>query len=305
MEVHDLRILLHLPLLVVMTALQVGVLYLSTHHLGKPIRFYRGFKNLRHSPLSREALGVSLFMGFLSAHFVFSLFDHGFLGLFGSDAIGALLPWFSPVLAKGLATVTGAVAVLSGIGALYFMHAIYCIRARPFWNHWQALTSFYGTMLSLGGILIGFVCAGVADATLLPTLALFVAIGLIVEGIGLMAHARDMPRRGGEGATAHYMLTTKHGYPYLLRNAAIAANIAAVVALGLAEPSGVTAVLLWGATGLSILLTALVGRALFYVVVVPTTMPGAFFWRNKGFEAHVRETGLALRPQVGVVPDLH
>jgi hypothetical protein len=47
------------------------------------------------------------------------------------------------------------------------------------------------------------------------------------------------------------------------------------------------------------------GRALFYVLVIPTTMPGAFFWHNKGFETHARETGLAQWPQVGVVPDSH
>lgn len=51
--------------------------------------------------------------------------------------------------------------------------------------------------------------------------------------------------------------------------------------------------------------TALVGRALFYVLVIPTTMPGAFFWRNPGFEEHARATGLAKMPQVGVLPDAH
>jgi hypothetical protein len=48
-----------------------------------------------------------------------------------------------------------------------------------------------------------------------------------------------------------------------------------------------------------------VGRALFYVLVIPTTMPGAFFWRNKGFEEHARATGLAELPQVGVLPCTH
>jgi hypothetical protein len=54
-----------------------------------------------------------------------------------------------------------------------------------------------------------------------------------------------------------------------------------------------------------ILLTAIIGRALFYALVMPTTMPGAFFWRNKKFEEHARETGLAEMPQVGVLPELH
>jgi hypothetical protein len=30
-------------------------------------------------------------------------------------------------------------------------------------------------------------------------------------------------------------------------------------------------------------------------------MPGAFFWKNKGFEQHARDIGLAAMPQVGVV----
>lgn len=34
-------------------------------------------------------------------------------------------------------------------------------------------------------------------------------------------------------------------------------------------------------------------------------MTGAFFWKNKGFEQHTRDVGLASLPQVGVVPDLH
>jgi hypothetical protein len=49
----------------------------------------------------------------------------------------------------------------------------------------------------------------------------------------------------------------------------------------------------------------LIGRALFYALVIPTTLPGAFFWHNKGFEEHARETGLAGMPQVGVLPDCH
>jgi len=68
---------------------------------------------------------------------------------------------------------------------------------------------------------------------------------------------------------------------------------------------GMAALFLWFSTALIILLSAVVGRALFYVLVMPTTMPGAFFWRNKKFEEHARETGLAEMPQVGVLPELH
>ncbi|MBQ0769210.1 MAG: hypothetical protein KBT58_07955, partial [Bizionia sp.] len=40
-------------------------------------------------------------------------------------------------------------------------------------------------------------------------------------------------------------------------------------------------------------------------LVIPTTMPGAFFWKNKGFEEHAKETGLANMQQVGVEYEHH
>ena len=49
----------------------------------------------------------------------------------------------------------------------------------------------------------------------------------------------------------------------------------------------------------------IISRALFYVVVIPTTMPGAFFWKNDGFVEHAREVGLANMPQMGVAYERH
>jgi hypothetical protein len=34
-------------------------------------------------------------------------------------------------------------------------------------------------------------------------------------------------------------------------------------------------------------------------------MPGAFFWKNQGFQEHAKETGLAKMPQVGVEYEAH
>ena len=61
----------------------------------------------------------------------------------------------------------------------------------------------------------------------------------------------------------------------------------------------------WALVGAIAVVTSLIGRALFYVLVIPTTMPGAFFWKNKGFEEHARDIGLANMPQVGVAPLRH
>ena len=64
--------------------------------------------------------------------------------------------------------------------------------------------------------------------------------------------------------------------------------------------SGVGGLGLWALIAISSASVALLGRALFYVVVIPTTMPGAFFWKNPGFVDHARDTGLAEMQQVGV-----
>jgi hypothetical protein len=42
-------------------------------------------------------------------------------------------------------------------------------------------------------------------------------------------------------------------------------------------------------------------RSLFFVLVIATTRPGAFFWKNEGFDDHARATDLADAPQHGVV----
>jgi hypothetical protein len=119
--------------------------------------------------------------------------------------------------------------------------------------------------------------------------------------VGLVFHARDLKRGGGEGAASHYLQRTDFGYTYRMRNVGLMLGI--VAALALAASGGGAVV--WTLAALLIVSTALVGRALFYVLVVPTTMPGAFFWRNAGFVEHARATGLANMPQVGVVPVAH
>lgn len=279
---------LYVPYVAGLLALQAFVLWLSTQHLGRPLRFYRGFNNLRHSPLSREALGIALFFGFMGAHMAAGIFAEGWLPL----------PFPTPGMATLAADITGGLAVVSGATGLYFMHAIYRIPARPFWNHWQVLTSFFGTTMSLGALLAAFILP-------LAGAAMILAVGLALEGIGLLFHARDLKRRGGEGAVSHTLQTTKFGKTFLLRNTLMIANAIAALFLGLGLLNGVPAMGLWALLSASVIVSALIGRALFYVLVIPTTMPGAFFWKNKAFEEHARKTDLAAMPQVGVSPESH
>jgi len=276
-----------------------GVLFLSTLHLGKPMRFYRGFNNLRHSPVSREALGVSMFFGALGAHWLSVLVGPAWLG------------WLPQWLAGTAATAFATAAALAGALGLYFMTRIYRIKARPFWDHWQVSTSFVGTALSLGGLSIAAIWVAslpvesVTATTLPRVLAGIVAVGLTMGIIGLIAHARDMKARGNEGAVAHHEQTTTFGCTYWLRNGLAGVALLAMSTIAIAGPAGAFGHALWGVAAVAMVVAAVIGRALFYVLVIPTTMPGAFFWRNKGFENHARETGLAHWPQVGVAHDAH
>ncbi len=314
----------YVPFLFSLIGFQVFVLFLSTQHLGKPMRFYRGFNNLRHSPLSREALGVAMFLNGLIAVAMLSSLDHGFFDWIEAGAIfnivSSIVPWlessmlesYIPVATKTFAFFT----VISGLLGLYYMVSIYRIKARPFWDHWQVATSFFGTMLSLGGVLIGIVCIPLALMTgndmtglvnsLTSGLSGFIAIGLLLEAIGHIFHAHDLQKNGGEGSASYALLVTQYGKTYIARNSVLGISIVAIFTLGSVQlPEAWQGLILWSVLAGIILLTSLVSRALFYVMVIPTTMPGAFFWKNKGFEEHARETGLAKLPQVGVLPCSH
>ena len=278
--------------------IETFALVLSTLHLGRPHRFYRGFNNLRYSPVSREAAGLAIFYNLLGAYALLT-------------GVPVLTNWLPPAAVTIGANLSGWAALLSGVAALYFMHRIYRIPARPFWNHWQVLTSFYGSMLTLGALLLAAVYVALKLGGGQPFtgiggyLAWPMVVGMLLEGVGLFVHARALKRGMGEGAASHYEQTTTFGYTYLARNITFGLAAVAITALTFSGAGGGLGLTLWIATALAIVAASTAGRMLFYALVIPTTMPGAFFWRNRGFEEHARATGLAAMPQVGVVMDGH
>ncbi len=278
--------------------IQTIALVLSTMHLGKPHRFYRAFNNLKYSPVSREVAGIAVFYNFIGA---FTLLT----------GLPQLFFWLPESLLQLFVSITGWGAVVSGLAAIYFMHKIYRIPARPFWDHWQVFTSFYGNVLTLGPLLLVLVFAFIQVLNneswmqVVPMIAVFVFVGLLMEGIGLYFHKNDLMKSGGEGAAAYFEQTTKFGRTYIARNLGLLSGLALAISMMVIDVDGIAAAVLWSGAAAIVLLTAITGRALFYALVMPTTMPGAFFWRNKKFQEHARETGLAEMPQVGVLPDLH
>lgn len=276
--------------------LSFGMVKLNLH-LGKPLRFYRGMNNWRLSPLSREIAGVSLFFLGFTGYGLFTLLD--MFGLFNNVDI------LNVNLIEALKYTSEIAAVIGAVVGLYYMIKLYLIPARPYWNHWQTASSFVSTALVFGVVSIALVSSLATrslNAELIQQTAIVVLIGLVLEAIGLIAHARDL-NNTGEGAISHFEQTTRYGKSYLLRNSLLLINIIAVISIIVFGLTGSLGVLVGILLMASLLISTLIGRALFYVLVIPTTMPGAFFWRNKGFQEHARETGLAEMQQVGVLPE--
>ena len=295
---------IYLPLLIVLAGLQAIGLLLSTMHLGKPMRFYRGFNNLRYSPVSREALGVALFFTGLAV----------FTGL---ELLTVALDYFAvslPVVTDLMVPVQHGAAIFAittGLIGLYWMYRSYRIPARPFWDHGQVATTFFGTMFSLGSLVLALLAVptlaltGQDTSQILQITAGLAALGLIAEGLGLMVHAKYLNTESGEGAAAHYVQLTTFGKSYVLRNVLMAFSALLMASVALFLSDTVAGLVIAAIAVPMVLVSLLVGRCLFYILVIPTTMPGAFFWKNKGFEEHARDVGLADMPQTGVVPACH
>ena len=270
-------------------------LFMSTTHLGKPMRFYRGFNNLRHSPMAREGAGVAAFMAFAGLHFIAVLATQAWLIELLPALQGAGAQLSLAVQASGVLAVISA-----GVG-LYYMVRCYLIKARPFWNHRQTVFAFVGCSVYLGALCLGLIAIAAGGGELLSLAALMAGFGLAIEGAGLAIHAREMTVAENEGAVSHYVQRTTFGKTWIARNTLLAASSLGLLCAPLYGAALPVLAVFAGAA----LLVALVGRALFYILVVPITMPGAFFWKNKGFEEHARDIGLAEMPQVGVAPLAH
>ena len=269
----------------------LGLLF-STTHLGKPHRFYRGFNNLRHSPVSREAFGVAMFQAFAGLYWLLSM-------VIGFE----LLP--SNAFTQGVLIAVGVLATVAAGGGLFYMVKCYRIPARPFWNHWQTATAFIGAVVGLGALAVGAIALLTASELNTGLIAFLVLASSSAQLIGLYRQARDNTDAQHEGAASHYVQTTDYGKTYILRNVVLASVALSAALLTLPPISGWLEPVLWLVMVLGLVFSELVSRALFYILVIPTTMPGAFFWRNKGFEEHAKETGLNEVVDMGVVSGGH
>ena len=304
-----------LPLTVIALIMTSFALLMSVTHLGKPMRFYRGFNNLRYSPMAREGFGLALFSAGCGLTALFSLPSNTWAVDFSKQVVGLdLIALTQGLPLQAIVISSGIFTLISGAAGLFYMNKCYQIKARPFWNHLQTATAFVGNSLSLGAlvssviVMTTLVAMDVAIESALLIFASVFTTGLLIEAIGLAIHNHDLNRSDNEGGAAHYVQCTTFGKTYLLRNALLGLNILVACTLLTMQLSGFSysaLILPWLALALVNCATALIGRALFYILVIPTTMPGAFFWKNKSFEEHARDTGLADNPATGVAPLAH
>ena len=217
------------PMVIGSFAMIAFALFMSTTHLGKPMRFYRGFNNLRHSPVAREALGVAMFMAFEGFHILCMLPQNGvfvelYMWLFNAD-ISVLV---NTNITQGLANIFGVIAVTAGLIGLYYMNRCYRIPARPFWNHWQTATSFFGNMLSIGSLIAGsaslitLLATGKNYDTALVLFSGVLLLGAALESLGLVCQSRNLNKAEHEGAASHYVQLTQFGIIYETRYWALA-----------------------------------------------------------------------------------
>jgi DMSO reductase iron-sulfur subunit len=301
---------LTMPLtLIALCAAQAIGLFLSATHLGKPQYFYRGFNNLRHSWISREALAVAIFFGLLGAFsagssmpILHSLTGIDFPAIIGLDA----------AMVASLSNMAGWGGAIVGLASIFIMNMAYQIKARPSWNHWHTCAIFVVSSLTLGSLFLGLTfgiasyAAGYSISALLSLLAWPLLLGLVIQAVAQIAHLRYLTARGAEAAVSRFLMLSDFGKSYWARYISLAVlAIFAILFSAQGAGGGMTALLVWIVVLVVATLHEVVGRAMFYVLVIPTTMPGDFFWGNKGFEAHARKVGLTDMPQVGVLADSH
>jgi len=307
-----------LPLTLISLIMTAFALLMSVTHLGKPMRFYRGFNNLRHSPMAREGFGLMLFSMGCGLTALCALPNNEWLVELSSSTLGLDLVTLTndlplETLIKGM----GVFTLLAGFSGMFYMNKCYQIKARPFWHHLQTATSFAGNSLALGAFVSGAIVISTSvlnnetSAAINQLTVIFASVfilGMMIEALGLLKHNSDLNRSENEGGAAHYVQCTTFGKTYLFRNGLLAINIllaSLLLAANLFGYNEVSLLTAWLVLALLNSFTAVIGRALFYILVIPTTMPGAFFWKNKGFEQHARDIGLADNPTTGVAPLAH
>lgn len=245
-----------------MLAGQAG-LAVAPLHLGRPHLAFRAVLGWRHSWLSREAILFGVYAAFSVAAAVFALLPHieSLLPTFVASPLKALLP-------AALRLPLEALAILSGVAAVYCSAKIYIFTGRMFWKSKRTLSTFSGTAIVTGLA----TAAAVASVTgspspMLAWLAIIAAATKLLFDASILRHLRDAD--GDLRLTATLQLGPLRPLT-TARLACCAVGAACLLFSGLGVAPPVTALL--GA--IALLAGEFFERWLYFSSVVPLRMPG-------------------------------
>jgi DMSO reductase anchor subunit len=218
----------------------------STLHLGRPIYAWRAMRGLRHSWLSREVLGLSLFAG------VASLFA------------GMLLLKVPGRAWAGLAT------LIFGAAGIACSARIYVVRARPAWCSGYTIAEFFATALLLGPLFVRL--TGVSDARWIAwTAAAGGAAQLLTQALRFLWLAQS---ETFELRASSLHLSTRFRDAFVGR-------LGLLVAAGIVAPLVSSSLSAAAAAFVLALAGEWLGRWLFFVTVVPKNMAAAFSTKGR------------------------
>lgn len=251
------RGLLSFTLSLLAVAMAVSVL-----HLGRAQFFYRSANNLRYSWVGREIVSVGA---------VFSLL-----------AVLTVNSWFV-FLPEPVIVLCRMLFPFAGAAGIFCMSQIYQIKARPFWKHKNTFVSFFSATLTTGPLLAGVFYMFSSDGSnveqVLKLLCLPALTGSLLQISGNLSHLKYLESNSAESNLSLSRIMKNFQFEHGLRLGGLG-SIAVLSGLSFVTGS----IFLFGVAFFLSLLTQYLDRALFYTLVAPASMPGAFFWRNRSFE---------------------
>ncbi len=309
-------------ILVGITVLLAVGLGISTAHLGKPWRCYRSLNNLRYSWVSREILAMGLFFGSLTLFTTLKFV--GISDLWVHWGVGSTVAMF------GIASIftMSKIYMISARPFWNHPHTWISFFASAFVLGPYFVAAVLGLLTPISVIFLAAFTAGALTTQVIRT----TSQRLHLQGLASSPQINNKRNRPfgplttqaeatfhvqGETDASCDRLFGKFGRFQKMRNAlsyltmsvsaATLATVIATAAFGSSHGemvSLVSSVVPWIILFLFVTALAgeLIGRALFYSVVTPTTMPGSLFLNNRGFEQLAIDSGLAKDHAVGVFP---
>jgi DMSO reductase anchor subunit len=231
----------------------------SLFHLGRPIHALRALKGWRRSWLSREVIGLSAFLG--AAHV-----------LAGAAAVDA---WFGGLPASWILPAASGLALFTGLAGVYASARIYLAPARPAWNSFHTMPHFFLPGLAVGLLMTQAVMGLVSGA-------LNQELGVAAAALGLASLT----------VALGFQMWIKNNKQNELRLTGLLfrRRFPGLFATFVAAWTAAFSMIFWGdlapgwvmAQALTALGAMAISRYLFFVTVVPKSMPGHFFGGGGG-----------------------